>query len=92
MPAFGVRWWRSGYVENPIHVDVVGNLWVRDYNRPGDHSSRWSVFDSEGRFLGPIALPDGLMPLDIGDDYVLGLWRDTDDVDHVRMYDLVKPE
>jgi hypothetical protein len=32
-----------------------------------------------------------LRPMDIGNDYELGLWRDADDVEHVRMYRLTKP-
>ncbi len=35
-------------------------------------------------------MPPRFSPLDIGPDFVLGLWRDADDVEHVRMYDLVK--
>ena len=37
-------------------------------------------------------LPPRFQPLDIGPDYVLGLWRDADDVEQVRLYGLVKPE
>ena len=91
MPAFGVRRWRTGYAEHPIHVDALGNLWVREYNRPGNLSSRWSVFDSEGRLLGPVRLPDGLVPLDIGRNYKLGLVKDEFDVEYVQLYDLIKP-
>ncbi len=92
MPAFGVRRWRSGYAEHPIHVDRLGNLWVREYNRPGNHSSWWSVFDADGRFLGPLRFPDRFVPLDIGRDYVLGLFKDEFDVEYVQLYDLIKAE
>jgi hypothetical protein len=30
-------------------------------------------------------------PLDIGSDHVAGVWRDDDDVEHVRLYTLTKP-
>ncbi len=40
---------------------------------------------------GTLGLPPRFQPLDIGPDYILGLWRDADDVEHVRMYQLVKP-
>jgi hypothetical protein len=36
-------------------------------------------------------MPTGLRVTEIGPDYVLGLWRDADDVEHVRMYELIKP-
>jgi hypothetical protein len=29
-------------------------------------------------------------PLDIGGDYVLGVWQDDFDVDHVRLYRLAR--
>ena len=92
MPAFGVRRWRSGYAETPIHVDRLGNLWVREYNRPGSIRSQWSVFDADGRFLGPLRFPDRFVPLDIGRDYVLGLSKDEFDVEYIQLYDLIKPE
>jgi hypothetical protein len=72
-------------------VDGGGGLWVDGYNRPGDATHRWDVFDAEGRWLGALTMPLRFSPLDIGSDYVLGLWRDADDVEHVRMYELVKP-
>ena len=72
-------------------VDALSNVWVKEYNRPGDNTPRWSVFDSRGVWLGTLTFPVRFEPLDIGSDYVLGLWRDEDDVEHVRMYQLVKP-
>jgi hypothetical protein len=35
--------------------------------------------------------PARFTPFEIGPDYVLGVWRDADDVEHVQMYELVKP-
>ncbi len=72
-------------------VDALSNVWVKEYNRPGDNTPRWSVFDSSGVWLGTLTFPVRFEPLDIGSDYVLGLWRNEDDVEHVRMYQLVKP-
>ncbi len=68
-----------------------GYLWVRAYDVPGHEANSWSVFDAEGTLLGAVELPSDLEPHDIGPDYVLGVWRDADDVEHVRMYALVKP-
>ncbi|MCH7476079.1 MAG: hypothetical protein IIA27_15625 [Gemmatimonadetes bacterium] len=75
-----------------IAVSVEGYLWVREYDLPGNEANNWSVFDAEGTLLGTLELPPRFKPLDIGPDYVLGLWRDADDVEHVRMYELVKSE
>ncbi len=68
-----------------------GYLWVRAYDVPGHEANNWSVFDAEGTLRGAVELPPRFQPLDIGSDYVLGVWRDADDVEHVRMYALVKP-
>lgn len=82
-------------------VDVDRNLWVREsylewYFRQGFASvmpipTSWRVFDKQGRWLGNVTMPARFNPMDIGKDYVLGLWRDEDDVEHVRMYRLAKP-
>jgi hypothetical protein len=82
MPAFEPR----------MAADMIGNLWVQDYMVPSDRVPVWTVFDQDGVLLGSVAFPEGFDCLDIGDEYVLGLWRDEDDVEYVRMYDLVKPE
>lgn len=80
--------------------DAAGNLWVRDsyletYLMQGFSTvlpmpTSWRVFDREGRWLGTVTMPARFNPMDIGPDYVLGLWRDSDDVEHVRMYRLSK--
>ena len=51
----------------------------------------WRVFDRTGRWSGTVTMPARFNPMDIGSDYVLGLWRDEDDVEHVRLYRLMKP-
>ncbi len=71
-------------------VDAGGGLWVEEYNRPGDEIARWSVFQRDGVWMGTLVFPLRFEPLDIGDDYLLGLWRDADDVEHVQMYRLIK--
>lgn len=74
-----------------MRTDRRGNLWVENYPAPGTSMNFWSVFDVEGFFLGRVTMPHEFSPLDIGPDYVLGLWRDEDDVEHVRMYELIEP-
>ena len=36
-------------------------------------------------------MPARFTPLEIGTDYVAGLWRDPDDVEYVSLYRLLKP-
>jgi hypothetical protein len=71
-------------------VDSEGNLWVADYSRERDDEGTWSVFDSEGRLLGSVETPTGGRVLQIGSDFVLGIWRDELDVEYVRLYGLIK--
>jgi hypothetical protein len=73
-----------------LTVDADGNLWVLDYARPGSDERRWTVFSPEGRALGSVATPAGLSVLEIGRDYVLGVWQDELDVEYVRLHRLDK--
>lgn len=85
-------------------VDRTGHLWVKSYDHrdalinPGPSSTQtidvpttWDVFDAGGLWLSTVELPARFTPLEIGDDYVAGLARDEDDVEHVRLYRLQKP-
>ena len=72
-------------------MDAKGNLWVQEYETRDESEPQWSVFDTEGVLQGTLSVPTGVTLTDIGDDYVLGHWRDDLDVEHVRMYALVKP-
>jgi hypothetical protein len=72
--------------------DPEGNIWVGAYARdPGDVTS-WTVFDASGAWLGTVEMPDRFRALEIGSSWVLGTWRDDLDVEHVRLYELHKPE
>lgn len=74
-----------------IHADPDGNLWVEHVRVVPSDSGTAEVFDRLGRLLGSVALPPGLQVTRIGPDYVLGIWRDDMDLEHVRMYRLRKP-
>jgi hypothetical protein len=79
-------------------VDAEGNVWLHGYPRPGEDPRSAEVFSAGGRWLGQVEMPGGLKrvnelepaPLDIGGDYVLGVWQDDFDVDHVRLYRLAR--
>jgi len=77
---------------NALRTDALGNVWVQEYTAPGDSSNVWTVFNREGWMLGPVTVPHGFQVRDIGADYVLGLWKDENDVEHVMEYGLRKPE
>jgi hypothetical protein len=78
-----------------------GELWVREPDLTGAPGcwclsgiptvpSTWSVFDARGRWLGDVSMPPRFVPLEIGDDYVLGRSRDEGSVSRVVMYRLEK--
>lgn len=73
-----------------ILLDDSGNLWVEAFAREGEGARAWSVFDPEGHLLTTVALPPRFAPMHIGEDFVLGVWRDDLDVEHVRLHALEK--
>lgn len=74
-----------------IVLDQVGNLWVEEYRRPNDTVRRWTVFNTGGVMLGTLPTPDRFVIHDVGRDFVLGKWTDELDIEHVQMYELIKP-
>jgi len=88
MPAF--RW---------VVADAEDNLWVEEWKDVGVEQGRFSVFRPDGAWLGSIAMPPGLsqmrgrydeQSMEIGSDYVLGVWTDEYGVQQVRLYGLHK--
>jgi len=75
-----------------LEVDSEGNLWVQLFEIPGAPERTWSVFASDGQWLCDVEVPDRFRPLLIGSDYVLGRFGDELDVEHVQVWELLKPE
>lgn len=73
-----------------LHVDAEGNLWVQEWQMPNPGQQRYNVFNSTGSPVGSLSIPEEFQMMDIGEDYVLGLWRDANDVEFVRLYSLRK--
>jgi hypothetical protein len=73
-----------------IMVDGTGAIWMQEYVLPGmeDSVTTWTVFDERDRWLGRLRLPARLQVTDIGADYVLGIWRNEEDVQFIRKYRL----
>ncbi|MDP1861874.1 MAG: hypothetical protein Q8K82_24660 [Gemmatimonadaceae bacterium] len=72
-------------------TDTEGCLWVLDFPRIGDEETQVNapaVFDSTGRWLGRVRLPPRFLLLEVGRDHVLGIRRDSLDVQFVELYDL----
>jgi hypothetical protein len=88
-PAFG---WPVGATRYgpELQVDEDGNIWVVEFSMPDQPRNARIVFDSSGVWLGTVELPERFAPTQIGRDFVVGTWRDSVDVEHVRMYRLNK--
>ena len=68
-----------------LKLEPNANIWAREY---GDTMAvqHWDAFDRAGRLLGVVDFPGGMDVLEIGADYVLGRFRDQDDVESLRLY------
>ena len=82
-----------------IHVDATGHLWVAPYYVAGAEPAPFEIHAPDGTWLGSVAVPPGLQRafiqyqapyMEIGEDYILGVWTDELDVQYVRMYELRK--
>ena len=80
-----------------LYLDAVGNLWVEPYSLFAAPMPPFEVYAPDGSWLGSVAVPPGLgderqvwfgfgRKFEIGDDYILGVWHDELDVEHVRLY------
>ena len=71
-----------------LRFDPNGNLWAEEVQQAGITARRYAVFDSAGTLLGRVTMPDRFRPFWIGRDAVAGVWKDADDVEIVRVYQL----
>jgi len=73
-------------------VDSERNLWVMDYVLPGDRLTRWHVFDREGRLVALVELPADFTVFAASAREVLGVARDSLDVEQVQILRIRKSE
>jgi hypothetical protein len=81
-----------------IQAGPQGTTWIQHVQRASDLSeeqlenyniieesggSDWDVFDSEGRFLGIVTMPDRFAPRVFSGDRIYGVWRDELDVQYL---------
>ena len=61
------------------------SIWVEEYRSPSDSSgaARWTAHDREGRWLGVVSLPARFTPYIIEGDRLVGVQRNTLDVETV---------
>lgn len=90
VPAFGWPAWSDIYGSD-LQVDDEGNVWVVQYFEPNAPRNARTIFDANGRWLGTVRLPPRFTPLHLGADVVFGKWLDSMDVEHLQLYQLIKP-
>jgi hypothetical protein len=99
VPAFAeFRFDRAGnlWVRQYDHLDAVEfydySALNRRFARPTiETPRRWAVLDPDGRYLGDVDIPPGFTVHEIGDTWILGVWRAALDIPYVRLYTLIKP-
>jgi hypothetical protein len=75
VPAFG-----------EFRVDPDLNLWIGEYVLTGKQPVRWTVLSAEGQWLAEVTVPERFRIWEVGRDYLLGVWRDEDDVERIHLY------
>jgi hypothetical protein len=69
-------------------VDRTGHVWLGEYAGRSVDPTRWLIVDLEGRIVARVSIPERFWLMDIGEDYVLGVERDSLDLQWVQMYPL----
>lgn len=93
-PAFAQLLWSSDghiWARRFDHLDAIEFF---DYSRliqtmPSPEFGeprRWDVLDPSGAYLGSIPTPPKFTAFEVGPDWLLGVWRDELDLQHVRFY------
>lgn len=72
-------------------ADQLGRVWAQelvgeDWDRV---PNAYHVFDRDGRYLGPVSVPEGLRVTDATEDRLAGVHVDAQDVQTVRIYRLL---
>ncbi len=71
-----------------IVVNESGGFWVLNFQAPSDKRAVWSIFDRGGRMHGNISLPESFALYEVGKDYILGVRKDSLEVEQVLIYGL----
>ncbi len=102
MPESRAGLWEDLYAGAPIphtlppfqslRIDERGWLWAERNPWDPAQPTEWLVFDLEGRARGTIRTPPGLDVRWIGEDRILGVWKDDLGVEFVRQHGLRRGE
>ena len=75
-----------------LFVDGEGNIWARQFHIDADTSAApiWDVLDPGGTHLGGVAAPRNLEIMTFGTRRLAGVSRDSLDVEHVLVYEILE--
>lgn len=71
-----------------LFLDSQGHLWVQEYDPFPRAVPYFRIFHPDGQYLGRRALPPRTRVLEIGNDKILTVWQDDDDLEYLRVYRL----
>ena len=71
-----------------IITDQAGWVWVKKYSGGWEEPSPWLVFDQDGILRCEVAPPARIAALEIGNDYLLSLMRDSTGEETVMRWEL----
>jgi hypothetical protein len=69
-----------------ILATINGEFWVAPWVAADEAEPRWFVFDESGRFQAVMELPRRFRLLHVDADRLIGVARDSDDVERVRVH------
>ena len=67
-----------------------GIVWAQRYNPSFDEPGLWDVFGGDRTFLGSVTTPERFTLMHVSSVALVGVWRDSLGVEHLRSYQLVK--
>ena len=68
-----------------VMADEAGRTWIKQYPRPGHADQVWWLFDVDGEFQCAARFPNRFDPLDFRAESVLGLFRDSLDIEFIEV-------
>lgn len=86
LPAFGRGPITSRIGEEPIVVTDDGSVWLQPFSVGEQVDNEWPRFDAAGVYEGVVVMPEGFRPTAVRGDVMIGVYRDSLDVEYVRAY------
>ncbi|MEX2374383.1 MAG: 6-bladed beta-propeller [Dehalococcoidia bacterium] len=72
-------------------ADEAGRTWIKQYPRPDQSSQAWWLFDVDGDFQCAARFPNRFDPLDFRGESVLGLFKDSLDIEFIEVRSITPP-